>query len=126
MVMAKKEIAAASGAHNVLTPGTLIKGEIRAEEDFRIDGTIEGNIECKGKIIIGQSSTVIGNIKCGNLELWGKLEGNILCSGTVLLRVSGNLEGEIKTQVLEIENGAKFCGTCTMGNNKNKEDVVKK
>lgn len=113
--MAKlKEIAPISGAHNILANGTKLKGDITSEEDFRIDGTIEGNISCRGKIIIGQNGYVDGNIECENIDIYGNMAGNINCKTTAILRASSVLEGEIKTQVIEIEPNARFIGSCSM------------
>ncbi|WP_165041794.1 polymer-forming cytoskeletal protein [Dysgonomonas sp. ZJ709] len=112
--MARNEIITTSGTHNVLAIGTVIKGDICAEEDFRIDGTIEGDITCKGKIIIGAQSSITGNIECTNIEMMGKVTGNICCTNNIILRASANLNGEIKSQTIEIEPGAIFSGTCSM------------
>lgn len=112
--MAKNEMTTSTGVHNVLASGTSLIGNIYSEEDFRIDGTIEGNIVSKGKIIVGPQSSITGNIECVNVELHGRLAGDIACSGTVILRNSANLTGNIETQSLEIEPGALFWGTCSM------------
>lgn len=108
-----------SSTHNILASGTKLHGEITSEEDFRIDGTIEGNIQCRGKIIIGQSGSVKGNIDCINIDLFGKVTGNITCSEAVILKANSILTGEIKTRIIEIEPGANFEGTCSMLNSSN-------
>jgi len=91
-------------------------GDISAEEDFRIDGMIEGNIHCKGKIIVGPNSTIIGNVECTNIELRGEVKGNILCTENVILRASSVLTGDLKTKAIEIEPGSRFEGKCSMYN----------
>jgi cytoskeletal protein CcmA (bactofilin family) len=120
MIMGKsKDIVpyTTSGTHSILTSGTRLKGEIVSEEDFRIDGAIEGNIQCHGKIIIGPNGSVKGNINCTNIDLFGNVTGNITCSETITLKASSLLAGEIKTKIIEIEPGANFEGTCSMLNN---------
>jgi cytoskeletal protein CcmA (bactofilin family) len=121
MIMGKSKestnYATSSGMHNILASGTKLQGEITSEEDFRIDGTIEGNVQCRGKMIIGQSGSVKGNINCSNIDLFGTVNGNIICSETVILKASSHLTGEVKTRVIEIEPGADFEGTCSMLNN---------
>ncbi len=114
MAKIKEVIAAAANTHNILSSGTHINGDINAEEDFRIDGTIEGNIVCKGKIIIGTNSSIVGNIESTNIEILGQVKGNIICREGVILRTSSVLSGDITTGVIEIEPGAKFGGTCSM------------
>jgi cytoskeletal protein CcmA (bactofilin family) len=119
MIMGKsKDVVSytTSGTHNILASGTKLKGEIASEEDFRIDGTIEGNIQCRGKIIVGRSGSVTGDVTCTNLDLFGNVTGNIICSETVILKAGSHLNGEIKIRVIEIEPGANFEGTCSMLN----------
>jgi cytoskeletal protein CcmA (bactofilin family) len=113
--MAKiKEVITTANTHNILSSGTQITGDISAEEDFRIDGAIEGNVDCKGKIILGNNSKITGNINCSNIEIWGTVNGNISCVENVILRASSFLKGDIKTATIEIEPGAKFDGSCSM------------
>ena len=38
---------------NVIAKNTTIVGEIKSDGDYRIDGTLEGNLTIKGKVIIG-------------------------------------------------------------------------
>ena len=46
--MAKNNIIEAKP--NTIVSGTTIKGEVDSSGDFRIDGTLIGSINCKGKI----------------------------------------------------------------------------
>lgn len=114
MAKIKEVISITASTHNILATGTQITGDICAEEDFRIDGTTIGNITCKGKIVIGTSGVVSGDIKCTNIEILGRLNGNINCPGSVVLRASALFTGNIISQTLEIEPGAKIEGTCSM------------
>jgi cytoskeletal protein CcmA (bactofilin family) len=111
MIMSKaKEAAtyASSTQHNVLATGTNLKGEISSEEDFRIDGCIEGKIFCHGKIIVGQSGSIIGDINCTNMEVFGQITGNITCKDTLVLRATCRMTGNIRMQIIEIEPGAQL------------------
>ncbi|WP_255490991.1 polymer-forming cytoskeletal protein [Dysgonomonas sp. 520] len=114
--MGRKEITPPnpSSMHNVLSSGTVLTGNLVTGDDIRIDGTIEGNIISSGKIIVGNNGNVSGDIECHNLDLMGKVSGNIQCSEIVILRSSARLDGNIKTQIIEIEPGASFYGTCQM------------
>ena len=52
MGIKQKEEHSSGGLHNALAAGTIIKGNIITETDFRLDGTVEGDIRCKGKIVV--------------------------------------------------------------------------
>jgi cytoskeletal protein CcmA (bactofilin family) len=114
MLNGNKSTVPVGTTHNSITPGTQVTGDIKTEEDFRIDGKIEGNIECVGKVIIGPQAEVTGNITCNNADLMGKIKGNIEAHETVSLKAEVVFSGEITTKYLDIEAGAVFNGTCTM------------
>lgn len=110
----KELIPSPSSIHNVLSGGTILTGNLVTGDDIRIDGTIEGNILSKGKIIIGAKGVVSGDVECHNLELMGQITGNISCSEIVILRSQCSISGDIATQIIEIEPGAAFNGSCRM------------
>ena len=115
-MLKKKPIVSTGGGntHNIISAGTIIKGNISATEDLRIDGVIEGNIECQGKVIIGPRGEVFGHINCTNAELLGTVHGNIQTTETLLLKGGSSYQGELNVKYLEIESGAAFNGTCKM------------
>lgn len=112
--MKTKEIVSSGIAHNAIAAGTFIKGEVKAEQDFRIDGKLEGNIDCIGKVIVGPQAEISGNIKCINADLMGRVDGNVHIEETLSLKASVIFTGEIVAKYLEIEPGASFNGTCKM------------
>ena len=99
---------------NALTSGSKVVGNISADKDFRIDGTVEGDIQCGGHLVIGDTGLVKGTINCESAEIQGKIEGTITVSGTLALRATAMLHGDAKTHVLIIEPNAMFNGNCTM------------
>jgi len=112
--MAKPEELNYTPSHNIIAGGTLIKGEITTEGDFRIDGTIDGTITSKGKIIIGDKGKFIGKIKAANVDIMGVVKGEIFVDNTLSLKSTGKIEGDIQTNILIIEQNAEFNGSCSM------------
>ena len=101
---------------NMIGQGTKIVGDIETNGDIRIDGQIEGNINSKGKVVIGSNGLIKGEVFCSNAELAGALNGKINVSELLSLKASSKINGDIKTGKLNIEPGAIFTGTCNMGN----------
>ena len=99
---------------NALTAGSKIVGTISADSDFRIDGLIEGDLQCTGKVVIGEEGKVKGTITCQNAEILGFLDGKLSCSQQLSLRSSGQILGELTTKTLIVEPGAIFIGSCSM------------
>ena len=100
---------------NALTAGSKIVGNISADSDFRIDGLIEGDLSCTGKVVIGEAGRVKGTIVCQNAEILGLMDGKIRCGQQLSLRSSGRIQGDVQTKTLIVEPGAIFNGTCSMG-----------
>lgn len=99
---------------NALTPGSKIVGNIKAVSDIRLDGTLEGDLDCTSKVIVGEKGIVKGNVNASNIEINGSITGKIVCTGTLLVRATGVINGDVTTQTLVIEPKAIFNGTCKM------------
>jgi len=99
---------------NNIVAGTTIKGEITADGDFRIDGTLIGSINCKGKIVIGQSGSIDGEIICQNADISGKIKAHVNVEQLLMLKATAELNGDVITGKISIEPGAKFTGSCDM------------
>lgn len=100
--------------YNALTAGSKIIGTIIADSDIRIDGTVEGELKCSGKVVIGEQGKLKGTISCQNAEILGNLDGKIDVNNTLALRASGVIKGEVNTQILIVEPNAQFNGSCSM------------
>jgi len=103
-----------SNAINSLVNGTKIEGKIITQNDLRIDGIIEGNLECQGRVIIGESGHVNGNINCQNAIVEGSFEGIIRVIDTLDIKGTGKVKGDVNTGKLIIQPGAVFNVSCDM------------
>ena len=103
-------------AINIIRQGTEIQGDIKCKGDIRIDGKLTGTLMCEGKLVIGETGMIDGEIACKNADVSGKINGKIEGKELLLLKNTSDLIGDIFTGKLSIEPGAKFTGTCTMSN----------
>lgn len=99
---------------NIITKGTVIKGDITATGDFRLDGTLEGNIQLNGKLVVGDTGVVNGNILCMNANIIGTVNGNLSVKELLSLHATARVKGDILINKLSIEPGAVFTGKCCM------------
>jgi cytoskeletal protein CcmA (bactofilin family) len=100
---------------NVLGRSAFVRGELNAEGAFRIDGTIEGSVESRAEIVIGESGVVRGDVVGSDVVVAGQIIGNIRCSGHLEILAKGKVEGDIVAQSVRIETGGVFRGTSFMG-----------
>jgi cytoskeletal protein CcmA (bactofilin family) len=101
-------------AINLISIGTDITGDIKSNGDIRIDGSLTGNLNTKGKVVIGATGKVKGEIICKNSEVAGIIEGKITVGQLLNLKASSKIHGDIVTSKLSIEPGAVFSGNCKM------------
>ncbi len=102
---------------NLVGAGTTIKGEMESKGDIRVDGKIIGEVRSKGKIVLGESGVIEGDLYCANADFSGKIDGKADVSELLYLKTSAVFRGEIITNKLSIEPGAKFSGNCSMDQN---------
>ena len=108
---------------NLLGAGTVVKGEIKLNGDFRIDGMFIGSINCKGKVVVGNTGVVEGEIICQNADFSGEVKATVKVAELLTLKESAKFTGDITTNKLAIEPGAKFSGQCVMDNTGTKPAV---
>lgn len=99
---------------NLLGTGTHVKGDLTSNGDFRIDGTLIGAINSKGKIIVGTTGKIEGEIICQNADISGEVKANLTVTELLTLKATAKVKGDIQTGKLAIESGAHFSGTCSM------------
>ena len=104
---------------NLISTGTDIIGDIKSNGDIRIDGSLTGNLNTKGKVVIGPTGKVKGEIICKNSEVAGIIEGKIMVGQLLNLKASSKIVGDIVTVKLSIEPGAVFSGNCKMSETEN-------
>ncbi len=106
---------------NLISNGTEITGDVKSNGDIRIDGLLTGNLTTKGKVVIGPTGKVKGEVYCKNSEVSGAVDGKICVSQLLTLKTDSKISGDILTFKLSIEPGAKFTGNCKMSESENNE-----
>ncbi len=102
-------------AINIIRKGTQITGDVTCSGDIRIDGMLKGTLKSEGKVVIGTSGVVDGEVTCKNADVSGGINAKISVKELLLLKSTANIVGDINTNKLSIEPGANFTGTCNMG-----------
>ena len=104
-----------TGVVNLIGVGTTISGDVTSSGDIRVDGTLKGSINTKGKVVVGSTGIVEGDVVCQNADISGELKAKISVSELLALKSTAKLDGDILTNKLAIEPGATFSGSCSMG-----------
>ncbi len=110
----KKSYTDLLGKTNRVVEGTVIRGDITSQADFRLDGTLDGNFQSHGKIVIGPSGSVTGDIICRNADIEGRFEGKIQVLEILNVKSKAHIYGEVICGKLAVEPGAEFSASCVM------------
>lgn len=102
------------GKTNRIVEGTIIKGDIISQADFRLDGELTGNFQSRGKIVIGPAGSVTGDIICLNADIEGRFTGKIQVAELLNVKSKAVIQGEVITGKLSVEPGAVFTAACKM------------
>lgn len=109
-----KQVIETAGQPNRIGKGTKIMGDIISDADFRIDGTLEGNVKTSGKVVIGKTGFIKGKVECLNADVEGKFSGELSVSDILALKASAHIQGDVIAGKLAVEPGATFNASCTM------------
>lgn len=103
--------------HNVATiigPGTKIKGDVISKGTVRVEGEVEGKIECEDTVVIHESGTVKADIAGGQVIISGTVEGNTTATERLEITNQAKVVGNITAPRISIAEGVIFEGQCTM------------
>lgn len=107
-------MAETTNQQNLIAKGTTITGDIISDGDFRIEGTVQGNVKTPGKLVLGRTGFINGTLKGANADLEGKFSGKLILSETLSLKSTAHVEGDVEVGKLAVEPGATFNATCVM------------
>lgn len=113
----KSETSISPGQHGgatIIAAGTRLKGNVSSNGDIRIDGHLDGNIECTAKVVIGAEGVVNGDISGQQADIMGRVEGAIRVRELLQLKGGSQVSGNIFAASLQVEPTAQFNGQCHM------------
>ena len=101
---------------NLIGAGTVIKGDIKSNGDIRIDGTLVGSVNSKGKLVVGTTGNIEGEVICQNADFSGIIKATVTVSELLSMKATAKLIGDVTTNKFAVEPGALFSGSCNMNN----------
>lgn len=103
-----------SGIETIIASKAAITGDVRSEGSLRIDGDLDGRIELKGDLVVGEKGRIKGTITLNNVLVAGRIEGDIKARGKVKIASTGTVFGDVESETFVVEEGGKFQGSCKM------------
>ncbi len=115
--------APSTDAVNRIVEGTTFEGNIRSQSNMRIDGSFEGDITTKGRLVVGPKGSVKGSVRCAHCEVEGVMEGQIEVAELMALKASAKVAGTVYYGQLSVEAGAQPIGTFHMGRKETRNEA---
>lgn len=101
-------------ANTVIAQGITVEGEISADEDVVVLGTLRGKLIAKDAVSIESGAIVEADLEAGSLQVGGQVTGNVSAADRVDLIAGGKLIGDVRAARLTIADGASFKGNVDM------------
>jgi len=103
-----------SKEQNKIAQGTKLSGDVESDGSFRIEGEFHGNLKVKGKVVVGETGKVNGEVICENADIEGVIDGKLIVNICLTLKKTAKIYGEVVTDQLVVDAGATFNATCQM------------
>lgn len=121
MARAKEDFS--KPTHTVIGKDLTIQAALfKGSESVRIDGTVIGNFELDGTLLISETGHIEGNIHTSSALIAGKVTGDILCRSTLHLASTAVICGNVTTAQIIVDEGASLHGLCRTRNAENDSD----
>jgi len=99
---------------SVLGPGISWKGDLGGSGGVRIEGSLEGNVNLRGLLVIGETGRVTGEfIRANTVIIAGAVRSDITAE-KLEIRSTGRVWGNVITAAFATEEGAFLRGQITM------------
>ena len=99
---------------SVLGPTLRFRGELSAQEDLIIQGSVEGSITHTQSLTVGTDGTMKGDIRARVIVVDGKVEGDLYATESVSIRATAKVKGNVFAPRIGITEGAFFQGQVEM------------
>ena len=99
---------------SIIGADMVVDGNIRAKEAVRVEGSVTGDVETEGALLISSSGKVKGNVKGSSIIIGGSLEGDLTSGGRTEVASTGKVIGNIRTKSLVVDENGVFQGQCIM------------
>lgn len=98
----------------IIAAGASVSGTLRGDGIIQIEGTVEGEIDLNGAVIVMPTGLIKGPVTAGVIRIAGRIEGNVTAKERLLLQKTGSIEGDMTTPILEVEEGGRLNGRSIM------------
>lgn len=102
-------------AQSIIASDLELRGSIREAGKLRVEGFVQGGIDCAFEVVIGPSGRVQGDISATRITVAGSVDGDLVASDELVLRKTAEVVGDGRAGALVVEAGASIDGRVSIG-----------
>ena len=111
----RSKVTGRSSDAAVIGSSIHINGDLRGDEDLRIEGNVSGTVELRNSVLtIGKEGTVKAGVFAKSIAVDGETKGDLYATERVSVHVNARVQGNIIAPRVSIEEGAHFKGSIEM------------
>ncbi|MDR1617884.1 MAG: polymer-forming cytoskeletal protein [Treponema sp.] len=96
--------------NTIIGPNTSIFGDIDSGGFTRVDGNVRGNVNARGRVVIGEKARMKSNVSGTVVTVGGVVCGNVLASEQLVILSAGLVLGDIITRRIQADEGCLIHG----------------
>ena len=108
---------ASSERVSVFGPTLRFKGELKAQEDLKVEGRIKSSIQHQQRLHVGPKGEVVATVNAAAIDVDGRVQGDMVAKKSIKVSQSAIVRGNIRAPSVSITEGANFNGGVTMESN---------
>ena len=97
-------------SQSIIAADVEITGTIKTASAIRIDGKLDGELNCAADAVIGKKAVIKGNLSVNSVIVEGNVQGNITAKDKIDMKASAKVNGDISSKRLAVEDGVTFIG----------------
>ena len=100
--------------NTIIGPNSSLKGDIDTGGFTRIDGSIIGNVNASGRVVIGERARMKSNVFGTVITIGGVVFGNIIAEESLVILSTALVLGDVITRRIQADEGCLINGRVTV------------
>ncbi|MDR2758822.1 MAG: polymer-forming cytoskeletal protein [Spirochaetaceae bacterium] len=100
--------------NTIIGPDTSVYGDVESGGFTRVDGNLRGNLNARGRVIVGEKARIKSNISGTSITIGGVVYGNVFASERLIILSTGLVLGDIVTRRIQADEGCLVHGRVTV------------
>jgi cytoskeletal protein CcmA (bactofilin family) len=100
---------------SIIAADMRVEGQLHSTGMVRIEGTVMGNLQVDGQVIVADGGLVEGDIDANESVIAGEVRGSIVSSERIELRATAMVRGNLSAPKLAVQEGGVVEGRLRVG-----------